>query len=121
MLAEEGDRQTNSNPEECPAMAKKAEINQSAEIKATVEQVGKDAKFTDVFEKLQSQHKGHKFTPNSCQQAFTLARKKLRFVNSGKKANLKKGGGGIVPLAKQRGTDRGNGILEAVRAFRMEP
>jgi hypothetical protein len=33
-------------------MAKKADINQSAGIKALVEQLGKDAKFKDVFEKL---------------------------------------------------------------------
>jgi hypothetical protein len=29
-----------------------------------------------------------------------------------------RGGGGVVPLAKQAGTDHGTGILEAVRAAR---
>ena len=61
-------------------MAKKQGINQSGEIRSIAQQLGKDATFKDVFEKLQAQHKGHKFNENSCQQAFTLARKKLGFA-----------------------------------------
>ena len=60
-------------------MAKKPEINQSAEIRSILGQLGKDAMFKDVFEKLQAQYRGHKFNKNSCQQAFTDARKKLGF------------------------------------------
>jgi hypothetical protein len=56
------------------------QINQSAEIRSIAEQLGKDAKFKDVFAKLQAQFPGHRFNENSCQQAFTLARQKLGFA-----------------------------------------
>ncbi|HEV3301421.1 MAG TPA: hypothetical protein VG055_17345 [Planctomycetaceae bacterium] len=61
-------------------MAKKPEINQSAEIRLMLEQLGKNASFKDVFAKLQAKYQGRKFNENSCQQAFTMARKKLGFA-----------------------------------------
>ncbi len=76
-------------------MAKKAEINQSAEIRSIAERLGKDAKFKDVFEQLQAEHKGHEFNENSCQQAFSLARKKLGFAKRSKSRR--------VALRKTRG------------------
>ena len=61
-------------------MAKKPDLNQSAEIRSILQELGKEAKFRDVFEKLEDRHKGFKFNKNACQQAFTMARKKLGFA-----------------------------------------
>jgi hypothetical protein len=60
-------------------MAKKPDFNQSAEIRSILQELGKQAKFRDVFEKLEANHKGYKFNKNSCEQAFTDARAKLGF------------------------------------------
>jgi hypothetical protein len=67
-------------------MAKKQGLNQSAEILSITEELGKNAKFKDVFERLQAKYKGDKFNENSCQQAFTLARKKLGFAKGRRSA-----------------------------------
>lgn len=58
-------------------MAKKPDFNQSAEIRSILQKLGDDAKFRDVFAKLQTSHKGYRFNENSCMQAFAVARKKL--------------------------------------------
>jgi hypothetical protein len=60
-------------------MAKKPDFNQAAEIRSILQELGKQAKFKDVFEKLQANHKGYQFNKNSYQQAFTSARAKLGF------------------------------------------
>jgi hypothetical protein len=60
-------------------MAKKPDFNQAAEIRSILQELGKEAKFKDVFEKLQAKYKGYTFNQNACQQAFTNARAKLGF------------------------------------------
>jgi len=60
-------------------MAKKPDFNQAAEIRSILQELGQAAKFRDVFETLQANHKGYQFNKNSCQQAFTSAREKLGF------------------------------------------
>jgi hypothetical protein len=45
-----------------------------------LQELGKRAKFKDVFEKLEAAHKGYTFNEIACQQAFSLARKKLGFA-----------------------------------------
>ena len=60
-------------------MAKKPDFNQAAEIRSILQELGKQAKFKDVFEKLQAKYKGYTFNQNACQQAFTNARAKLGF------------------------------------------
>jgi hypothetical protein len=70
-------------------MAKKPDFNQSAEIRSILQELGKEAKFKDVFQKLRERHKGFEFNEDACQQAFTMARKKLGFYKGprrGKKA-----------------------------------
>jgi len=108
-------------------MAKKVAINQSAEIRSLAEKLGKDAKFKDVFGQLQAQHKGHQFNENSCQQAFSLARKKLGFVkrSKSKRVALRKTRGHQVG-GVHAGNGAGNGalaienrVLAIVRAARQ--
>ena len=108
-------------------MAKKVAINQSAEIRSLAEKLGKGAKFKDVFEQLQAQHKGHRFNENSCQQAFSLARKKLGFVkrSKSKRVALRRTKGHRVGSV-HAGNGRGNGavaienrVLAIVRAARQ--
>jgi hypothetical protein len=87
-------------------MAKKPELNQSAAIRSIAEKLGKNAKFKDVFAELQSQHKGRKFNENSCQQAFSNARKKLGFVKGPKSKRVAK------PKTTGRGVARvGKGVV----------
>jgi hypothetical protein len=61
-------------------MAKKPDFNQSAEIRSILQELGKAARFKDVFAKLQERRKAFTFNKNACQQAFTAARKKLGFA-----------------------------------------
>jgi hypothetical protein len=66
-------------------MAKKPDFNQSAEIRSILQGLGKRAKFKDVFEKLEAAHKGCRFNENACQQAFSVARKKLGFAKGARR------------------------------------
>lgn len=61
-------------------MAKKPDFNQAAEIRSILQELGKDAKFRDVFERLKANHKGYQFNLKACYQAFTVARQKLEFA-----------------------------------------
>jgi hypothetical protein len=58
-------------------MAKKPDFDQAAEIRSILEELGKQAKFKYVFEKLKAKYKGYTFNKNACQQAFTNARAKV--------------------------------------------
>jgi hypothetical protein len=49
-------------------VAKKPEFNQSAEIRSILQELGKEAKFKDVLQKLRARHKGYRFNENSCRK-----------------------------------------------------
>ena len=103
-------------------MAKKPDFNQSAEIRSILQELGKEAKFKDVFQKLRERHRGFQFNENACQQAFSIARKKLGFVKGPKAKRVVKPKGSRHRVGGVRGAvGKGvlgieNRVLEVIRA-----
>src|SRR3954468_5474604 len=99
-------------------MARKADINQSKEIRELVKSMGRDASFRDVFGALKKNFEGHKFNENSCKQAYALGRRAAGFTR-GKRVTKRKPGrppGSVGRPRKvetsMRSASGGNGILQ---------